>query len=177
MIVSFGNTPLKSQTSKEKDIKKSNDSNLKNNTDSKANVEKLAKDSVELNTVKLEKIDSVNQDVNKNDVDSKDKAESKSTKNESAELKGSKKSDETKINKNFISKLAVLNKIMPKENEQISAKTILGMSVLASGVAVAVGLFNRSFIRTAGIVAAFFTPYLLTKGVELINDQTLTKKD
>jgi sorbitol-specific phosphotransferase system component IIBC len=179
MIVSFGNSPLKPQTSKEKDIKKSNDNNLKNDTDSKVSVEKLAKDSVELSTVKPEKLDSANEDATKVDAVSKDKekAETKSVKNESTDVKDSKKSEETKINKNFGSKLAVLNKILPKENEQISAKTILGMSTLASGVAVAVGLFNRSFIRTAGIVAAFFTPYLLTKGVELINDQAITKKD
>lgn len=177
MIVSFGNTQLKPQASKEKDIKKTNDNNLKNDTDSKASVEKLANDSVELSTVKQEKADSTNEDLTKNDSVSKDKAETKSDKNESTKLKDLKKSEETKINKNFSSQFAVLNKIMPKENEQISAKTILGMSVLASGVAVAVGLFNRSFIRTVGIVAAFFTPYLLTKGVELINDKTLTKKD
>lgn len=72
---------------------------------------------------------------------------------------------------------SLFNKILPKKNEQISAKTILGMSTLASGVALVVGLFNKSFYKTAGIIAAFFTPYLLTKGVEIISEQNVNKKD
>ncbi|MEI7475517.1 MAG: hypothetical protein WCK67_12150 [bacterium] len=175
MITSFGKIQLTPQTIKIDEPKK-NDTKIVTNTSNAPKtaattiVDQPDKDVVEINTAKTE-AKQVKVPENKTETTEEKPSEIKETPKET-------KHEPIEENKteNVKSKLSGIMKFLPQKDEKISSKSILLASTAASGVAVLVGLLNKKVFETIAIIGAFFTPYLLTKGAEMIKDQHTPKK-